>query len=472
MADRKEAMDWQDEEVKKVKAASGTIKDLKTITEPWAKELKSKTDKARKEILAKAAEGPKIEAEIRKAIKKRESLDEDIAGYDENLEALKQRQMKEEDRQSRMVDLAAELEQWKKERAEAIDKAAALGEDLKKLQAAVQKDKEALQVVIDKEKEVLRKAIETKHPSLASQYPDLALSADSLLQDKGFDEAMPDAAEMFRDLKVEANKHGTGRHGAQTGLEQQARRVATGGATPDQGGNEFGTSRTHATTKDGNEIQEAKWHVTIKWELVEGQKVVKNKEEVLKEFVKQYSAENRVQAASSSSLFLSPELEKEAAQRAVDIVTKQCTWKEYQDDSGQWKPIDRVVVTVGPPRKNKAIGYGHGQAKIDDNVKVALKDANSILELFRQGKIDQNKMLAGLNSKLKEKVDPTRGENLGAEILPKCKVILDRTSSGWTTVSQYPCDASEVVGWSLYQKMVRSDSADAEGVGVKQCTGA
>ena len=70
--------------------------------------------------------------------------------------------------------------------------------------------------------------------------------------------------------------HGTGRHGAQTGLDRQALRAATQGVTPDKQGNKHGVTQ-----------HTAKWNkVTIEYEEKEnGEKVIKNRSSVEKSII-------------------------------------------------------------------------------------------------------------------------------------------------------------------------------------------
>ena len=255
------------------------------------------------------------------------------------------------------------------------------------------------------------------------------------------------------DAEKVAGKHGSGRHGAQTGVEAQARRVATGGYGADQPGNESGTSRP---------LEKIQWNkVTLEFEMVEGKKVIKNRDKVLREIVIQ--KETHFQETIASSLFLGPEFEKEAATRALEIVTNQCKWADMNEGT-EWAPIKRVIVTLGKPKR--AAGWGTGVTQLDGAKKAqTLSEANKIIEDYRTGKINQAEVLKQLNAQLVTKADG------GVAMVPTCLVVLDRTGPGkpWINVTQYPC-AGGTPGWNLTGKRVRVNAGTAEEV-ASNCAG-
>jgi hypothetical protein len=205
----------------------------------------------------------------------------------------------------------------------------------------------------------------------------------------------------------------------------------------------------------GKKLEKIQWNkVTLEFEIVEGQKTIKNREKVLREIVIQ--EENHFQETVASSLFLGPEFEKEAATRALNIVTTQCKWGEIHDGT-DWVPIKRVAVTLGPPKKGA--GWGTGVKKFDGaKKKMNLDQANKILEGYRTGRINQDEMLKQLNSQL-----VTKPDGGGVALVSTCLIVLDRTAPGkpWINITQYPCDGA-TPGWNLAGKKVRVNSGSAE----------
>lgn len=227
--------------------------------------------------------------------------------------------------------------------------------------------------------------------------------------------------DLFPELSETVGKHGTGRHGWQTGMELQARRLATKGVTPDQPGHEWGYSR----------------------------KVEGNNDAI--------RAESRVGEASEASLFLNPEVEMEAVQRALTLVNEQCVWAEVEHQ-GEWQPIKRVSVIVGPPKGSDSIGYGFGiRPSESGSNKKALPAVNKAINEFREGKINQEKLFERLGVEYSRR----RGSGVSSEsdpeevqILTHCLVALKRVEGKWVNVTQYPTPITDA-GWSLAGKEVR-----------------
>lgn len=227
--------------------------------------------------------------------------------------------------------------------------------------------------------------------------------------------------------EVVANRHGTGRHGAQTGIEQQVRRTATGGVTPDQPGNELGISREHFDADTGAPIRKLSWNqVDVTWEEGEGglRHVVTTPHELV------LAAENRFQATTKSSWFLSPVLEQEAVQRAVAAANLSVDFDEIWQGNN-WRALSRIKIVVGKP--GKAEGWGHGVELMGGAS--TLDAANEVLDDFRRGEIDADELLRALNTRLR-----TDGLGKGAKLLPHVRVILDRDSTQWNAVTWFPTD--------------------------------
>ena len=338
-------------------------------------------------------------------------------------------------------------------------------------------------------------------------------------------------------LVRQANKHGSARHGAQTGLEGQALRAATGGRTPDQADNPHGVSRprpdllaevdrrvkalsdrvdplrpaggaavlamdavlqeiaalrakiaadkavtadTDAEADHGGKIEallldlEKKLAAaegspppadrttplaSVKWNKVTvqyvddasqpgGKRKVVNRDEVLKAIVYQ-TREARTKAAS---MFLNHMLEKEAVERAIDVVQKQCTWTEYLDGT-TWKTLDTVTVVLGKPRS--AAGWGYGVVRNLDEKKV-LNDANKVLERFRDGQIDAAGLLQGLDVSFVTDADGS------VPLVRNVRVTLQKMGGAWSSITHFP-SATDEPGWSITGKTVRSDAKDTVG---------
>lgn len=276
------------------------------------------------------------------------------------------------------------------------------------------------------------------------------------------------------------DKHGTGRHGAHTGLEQQALRAAAGGTSADQEDNEWGDSRDKAapekSTSPASGPNKESW--TMGGEVFEleyedgvnGERTIKNQSAALANFEKiARKIEARGAKTSTSSNFLSPELEMEAAERAK-AVAKQCVWDETWDDQkNAWVPIDRFFVYVGPPKKIRSKGWGHSVVRDRDEegnsvAKMKLVQANKVLNAFRKGKISPDQMMKAMNVSM-----ATEGKGKGATLQPVARVMIDRAGSGWTNTSQYP--STDKPGWSLKGAKVRKSREGGDGVTAPEATG-
>jgi len=359
-----------------------------------------------------------------------------------------------------------------KEATEKLERQGQLGGQITQLQAAkknAEKEITNLEKAIKKlkedppsglDEEVIAKRLKATEEELPGARKDLA-EAEQKLKSAEDEKAKVDKWVTDNDAEKIAGKHGSGRHGAQTGLEGQARRVATEGYGADQPGNEAGTSRPLVDPK-GQPLQKIQWNkVTIEWQEENGKRTIKNKEKAVNEIVLQ--AETHFQETIASSLFLGPEFEKEAVTRALAIAKDQCKWTEIHDGKA-WVPLKRIAITLGKPAK--AVGWGTGVKKRDGAQKKTLLEANRILEEFRNGKINQAKMMEQLNAQL-----ATKPDGGGVALVPTCMVIVDRTAPDkpWINVTQYPNDGG-TPGWSIATEKVRKDKDSPEEVG-PACSG-
>ena len=277
----------------------------------------------------------------------------------------------------------------------------------------------------------------------------------------------------------DGDKHGTARHGTHTGMEQQALRAAAGGTSADQDDNEWGDSRDkpqpELSSTQGADPNKVRWtmggkDVELVYEdLPTGERVLKNKDAVLKTFNDiAEELESRGAKTSTSSNFLSPELEKEAVDRGLQVA-RQCVWDEMWDEQKKdWVPIDRFFVYVGPPKTVRSKGWGHSISRNKDesgnNIpKMKLVEANKILNAFRNGKVDLDQMMKLM------KVSLEKSEDGGAILQPVARIMIDRSGSGWTNTSQYP--TSDKPGWSLKGAKVRKSREGGDGITAPEATG-
>lgn len=259
-------------------------------------------------------------------------------------------------------------------------------------------------------------------------------------------------------LGLLAQKHGSSRHGAQTDMGLQARRAATGGVSPDQSDNVHGVSEKRVDDPDGAKtpVAELKWRKTSIRYVKEGngKRKVVNATEVLKAILTDIKEMDSV-ATSTASKFLSHELEKEAVDRAIAMVQKNCVWTEIEDGD-KWLPLNSVTVYVGPPRTSA--GWGFAVQRKADAPKVALEEANAAIEKFRAGTIDEAEMLKQLDVTLVAVEEEVGGKKSSSVPLVKsARVTLGRTSSGWTSITHFPDPTATPSGWTLKGRFVRAN---------------
>lgn len=253
---------------------------------------------------------------------------------------------------------------------------------------------------------------------------------------------MADASEWQKE-QLKGEGHGTGRHGAQTGVEKQARRVASD-VTPDQAHNPSGTAQ-----------YTARWKTTIKYEEKGGKRVVKKKAEVVRTVIDEL---NNTFGASKSSIFLNPVLEKEAVDKAMKIANEQCLWTQWKDGS-DWKNITDLTIVVPSPKT--ALGYGYCVEKRAAFVKTSANQAASHVKNFEAGKMTIDELLEKLNVQIAP--DST---GVGAAMLRHARVVLTRSAvdAPWKNKTQIPTD--DAPAWEtdkqkrtpLNGKRVKSDT--------------
>lgn len=443
--DRQKGMAWQDERVKEGKDATKKLGEIKTLIKQGVTALEKKLAEDKRALTEKSEEIKRIDQELQAIDSDREEPKETLKTYNKDKARIENSNLGEQ----LLRDRLAGLEKDKKDAEKAIEQLNARELVARGQRQLAQDQLSAIRLrmtgLITQANVELKEQISLAFPGYEARYPAVASTLDTVLEK--MEKALPDPEVLAPDLSVLSGRHGTGRHGAQTGIEHQARRVATGGITADQEGNEFGTSRP-MEKEDGNPIESVKWRkVTIEYkEDAKGNRILGSKtvKSVLREVLRE--VDTRVSAASASSMFHSPELEKEAVERAIDIVKTQCLWDQVKSGEN-WEPIDRVAVTISAPRIQKSVGWGLSLKAHQDRPKHTVGQANKVIERFRKGEISVDELLEGLNSELE------RDAQGGAKMVRSAKVIVSRLSGGWTSTTHYPC--SDPPGWDLEKKTVR-----------------
>lgn len=211
--------------------------------------------------------------------------------------------------------------------------------------------------------------------------------------------------------------HGTGRHGAQTGLDRQALRAATQGVTPDRQGNKHGVTQ-----------HTAKWNkVTIEYEEKEnGEKVIKNRSAVEKSII---AAADTIVKSDIGSTWATPVLEREAVKKAIATAKAMQSYLQYEDKNGDWKDFKSLAVTLGKP--DTSVGWGYAVERTGAVVDVAV--AKQLLTEFEKGDKTQDELFKDLNVKLVAK-------DGGALMIRHAVVVFKRAAGGaaWELVTHYP----------------------------------
>jgi hypothetical protein len=222
--------------------------------------------------------------------------------------------------------------------------------------------------------------------------------------------------------------------------------------TPDQPHNEGGTARIKGTWK------------THKIDIVktpQGKEKLEKPAQLVTAVIDEMS---RTFAASTSSLFLNPVLEKEAVDRALAIANQAKDWTQWQDGT-TWKPLTSLTVVVPPPAMAK--GYGLQVGRADGFVKKTAAAAAALVKDFDNGKI---KTVDELFKKLDVQLVTDR-TGVGAALVPHARVVLERASSAaaWSSKTYFP--TSDPVGWEcakgvdLANKQVRGNGIAARVAG-------
>ena len=298
------------------------------------------------------------------------------------------------------------------------------------------------------------KEILTRFLGLSKRAEDLSRAANSPLQgdlddnadlDKARDDVAPgmqkmaDASQFLKDehdrTATDARMHGSGRHGAQGGLDRGAARAATKNEfRPDSPQNRDGVTR-HTT----------KWNkVELTWEdLQDGKKRIVDRKLIAQTVLAEtFPVEN---PSGTTSMFLNPVLEKEAVDKALKVAER-CVWKFKANK----QPLLELGMVIGKPAG--APGWGYSIAKIPGFKKKSVGDAVSLLEDFEDGTITIDELLKKLNVQI-----ATDRTGAGALLVPFATVVLVRKTEDdpWTSKTHYPDDRPNAASWEIAGQSLR-----------------
>ncbi|MFK7837381.1 MAG: hypothetical protein AB8B60_14285 [Sulfitobacter sp.] len=277
---------------------------------------------------------------------------------------------------------------------------------------------------------------------------------DEMLDSPSFDQAQNELRETVQKmseaaawreekLKAEAGTrdHGTGRHGAQTGLDRQARRAATTememrdgkkkakrgtGITPDQTGNVAGTAQKEVWNK-----------VEIEYTEEDGRRVVKDRKKVAQAIA---GVPSRTSGSDTGSMWANPVLEKEAFDTAMALADGMKDFTHYKKSRG-YGDFTEITLVLPPPKSSPGWGYA---VKKQDDAAVDPAVAEEILKRFEEGKISLDKLFDEMNVKLLTDAD-------GRNMVRHATCVLKRAgpAGAFSMLTQYPNDQKSAtdVGW-------------------------
>ena len=401
----------------KFKEAEGLIKETakelaaqKPAIQEQAQKSKDATETELKEI---AGQLKPLTDQLDKAEKKIENLQRTISQMQEAQRTAKRSNKKYAEREENIRKFNTDLDEAQEELKTLR---ARLDPDIKRLNAMKEAAPERLKIVLTNIESRLAVA-ENASKSAEESRKEL----EKLVGEMG-------EAVAWQDDQLGGEGHGTGRHGAQTGLDRQAMRAATEeGVTPDQPGNKAGVTR-HQTT----------WNkVKITYEEdEEGKRVIKDKDVTAKNIVNVITQSMK---SDTGSMWATPVLEREAVTTALKTANALKKYEKYEKDSN-YKNFLRLSVVVPKPSK----GPGWGYAVVKDGPAIDPGVALGVLADFEKGAKTLDQMFSDLNVKLVS-VDG------GAKMIPHAIVVFKRDNVGdaWKLVTHYPnmdLSASDV-GW-------------------------
>ncbi len=433
MAKRGEAVDWQQDEIGAVDKAVAEQKRLATVWSGLLDGINDLREQAKAAISDQAENKRKLDSEL---ARQKEEAENKVFAEKKLAEAGDDEPQKAK-WQKAITGAEAEIVESKQEAAE-LEKAKAEHPKLvADAQKALDDAVDAAQATLLKQGAAISEAAKAAAPKGAPKRGMEVKSPDALVAKLGLnmtpkldvaalkDLKIPVDAKatgidkVFPELNLVAEKHGTGRHGTQTGLDRQAGRTRSG-LSPDQPGDEGGIGTADAAQPI------------------------------------------RLEGTQTASVFLSPEVEKLAVDTAIKLVTAQCKWTEYKDGP-DWKNLTNIMVRLGPPAGKP--GWGVAISRIDGDGKTDPKEVKAALDDFHGGKIDFDGMLKKLNAKIGAAKADEKGQiHMEAEFVKGVAIALNRTGGGWINTTQFPVP-DENRGWDLKDKTLRANAAAVEEVG-------
>lgn len=252
----------------------------------------------------------------------------------------------------------------------------------------------------------------------------------------------------WREKQIKAGGgHGSSRHGAQTGLERQARRAATpSSVTPEQTDNKGGA----AMILDWNEVQ-----ITYKEE--DGKRVIDNRKVVASKVAGVLTAGGP--NTSKGSMWATPVLEKLAYDTALAYANKMRKYTRYIKPNNTTKPFEKFTCFIEAPKGQP--GWGFSVENTGPQVSEA--DAEKILREFEEGKLTHDQMFAKFNSELV-------GKGGSAEYIKYATVCFKRANGGdpWELLTMFPDDRRNAQSWECQKGWQPNGLRFDEGHGTAQ----
>ena len=425
MAARGAAVEWQKDEIAGVDRA---VTEHKRLADIWTGLLHDIEGK-RAEVTAALAAQQDTEADIQ-SLMRDQAGEEETKKEAEELFAQEQDETKKAKWEKAVQNSVVTIAKIQQDQADLLPLQAKHPALVAAAQTALDQTVDAAQATLTREAARISDSAKAAAPTVPAKKGMTVKNPDQILANLGMDMTpVLDVAALkrvgtpidtgatamkavFPDLDQIAEKHGSGRHGTQTGLDRQAARTRSG-LTPDQPGDEGGIAKADD------------------------------------------SEPFRYKGTETASVFLSPEMEKQAVDTAIQHLATQCPWTEYQDGAA-WKKLDNVVVRLGPP-PGKA-GWGVAIERIDGDGKTDPNLVKSVLADFHNGKISFDKMLKDLNAQVggPEKKDENNGIHMNVNFVGGVFLAMKKIGQGWTSVTHYPIPP-ENLGWDLTGKNVRLD---------------
>ena len=249
----------------------------------------------------------------------------------------------------------------------------------------------------------------------------------------------------WREEQLKGPGHGTSRHGAQTGLERQARRAAsTSAVTPDQVDNPGGA----AQVLDWNGV---KFTYTEK----DGKRVVAKRDLVASKFAG--VAQSGGPTTSKGSMWATPVLEKLAYDTGLKHANAMKAYTHYVKANNQRNDFTKFTAHIGPPSGQPGWGFSverTGAAMSD-------QDATDILKEFEQGELTYDEMFRKMGVKM-------AGKGGAGDYVKFATVVFTRGAGGadWNLLTMYPNDSITAPYWECQKGWAPNNLRFDKGPGI------